>query len=324
MRADRLLALLMLLQTRGPRRVTAQELATELEVSERTIYRDVDALSAAGVPIYGEAGIDGGYALLDSYRTNLTGLSTAEVRALFMLSIPEPLADLGVTQELKSALLKLTAALPVARRPDEEYVRQRFYLDSVGWQRDEEAVPFLKTIHQAVWENRKLHLTTHAFATQIQKTVDPYGLVAKAGVWYLVCAAHEQIRVHRISYLVDARLADETFERPADFDLAAYWQASCAEHAQNRETFAVRVRVAPDFASILPRYFGNSVREKIAHAEKSDADGWLILDLAFESFESARDRLLAFGRGVEVIEPYSLRCSILDFAEQIVALYKEV
>jgi len=320
MRADRLLALLMLLQTRG--RMTAQALATELEVSERTIYRDVDALSATGVPIYGEAGIDGGFALLDSYRTNLTGLSTGEVRALFMLSIPEPLADLGVTQELKSALLKLTAALPATRRPDEEYVRQRFYLDSVGWQRDEEAVPFLKTIHQAVWENRKLHLTTRAFATQVQKTVDPYGLVAKAGVWYLVCAAHNQIRVHRISYLVDARLADETFERPADFDLAAYWQASCAEREQNRAIFAVRVRVAPDFVSMLPRYFGNSIREKITHAEKAEPDGWLTLDLAFESFEAARDRLLAFGRGVEVIEPYALRCSILDFAEQIVALYK--
>jgi len=321
MRADRLLALLMLLQTRG--RMTAQALATELEVSERTIYRDVNALSAAGVPIYGEAGLDGGYALLDSYRTNLTGLSAGEVRALFMLSIPAPFADLGVSQELKSALLKLTAALPAARRPDEEYVRQRFYLDSVGWQRDEEAVPHLKTIHQAVWENRKLHLTTRAFATQIHKVVDPYGLVVKAGAWYLVCAAHCKIRVHRISYLVDARLADETFERPADFDLAAYWQASCAEREQNRATFAVRVRVAPDFVPVLPRYFGNSIRDKIANAGKPDAEGWVTLELAFESFEAARDRLLAFGRGVEVIEPYPLRRSILDFAEQIVALYRE-
>ncbi|MBI5029759.1 MAG: WYL domain-containing protein [Chloroflexi bacterium] len=323
MRADRLLALLMLLQTRGPRRVTAQALATELEVSERTIYRDVDALSAAGVPIYGEAGLDGGYALLDSYRTNLTGLSAGEVRALFMLSIPAPLADLGVSQELKSALLKLTAALPAARQPDEEYVRQRFYLDSVGWQRDEEAVPFLKTIHQAVWENRKLHLTTRAFATQIQKTVAPYGLVVKAGVWYLVCAVHDQIRVHRISYLIDARLANETFERPADFDLAAYWQASCAEREQNRATFIARVRVAPNLVPGLPRYFGNSIREKIANADNPDAEGWLTLELAFESFEAARDRMLAFGRAIEVIEPYSLRCSVLDFAEQIVALYSE-
>jgi predicted DNA-binding transcriptional regulator YafY len=318
MRADRLLALMMLLQTRG--RMTAHALATELEVSERTIYRDVDALSAAGVPIYGEAGNAGGYALLDSYRTNLTGLSAGEVRALFMLNIPAPLADLGVSQELKSALLKLTAALPAARRPDEENVRQRFYLDSVGWQRDDEAVPFLKTLHQAVWENRKLYLTVRAFATQVQKLVEPYGLVAKAGVWYLVCAAFGQVRVHRVSYLIDARLADETFTRPADFDLAAYWRASCAEREQNRATFVARVRVAPEFVAVLPRYFGNALREQIARAEKSP-DGWLTLELAFESFEAARDRLLAFGRGVEVIEPEALRTSVADFAEQIVALY---
>ena len=170
-----------------------------------------------------------------------------------MLSVPAPLADLGVSQELKSALLKLTAALPAARRPTEEYVRQRFYLDSAGWQRDEEAVPHLKTIHQAVWQDRKLHLTLRVFSVQVQKLVDPYGLVVKAGVWYLVCAAHGHIRVHRISYLVDARLADEKFERPADFDLAAYWQASCAELEQNRSSYSVTVRVAPDFVPVSAR-----------------------------------------------------------------------
>jgi predicted DNA-binding transcriptional regulator YafY len=318
LRADRLISLLMLLQTRG--RMTAQALAQELEVSERTIYRDIDALCVSGVPIYGEAGLDGGYALLDSYRTNLTGLSEGEVRALFMLSIPAPLADLGVSQELRSALLKLTVALPAAHRPHEEHVRQRFYLDSVGWQRDEEALPLLKTIHQAVWQDRKLHLTIRAFSVQVEKLVDPYGLVAKAGLWYLVCAAHGHIRVHRISYLVDARLSDEKFERPADFDLAAYWLASCAEHEQNRSTYAVTVRVAPDFVPVLPRYFGG-IREKIARAQPPDAEGWITLDLAFESLEAARDRLLDFGRGVEVLEPYALRRSLLDIAEQIVALY---
>ncbi len=128
MRADRLLSLLMLLQARG--RLTAKALAEKLEVSERTIYRDIDALCVAGVPIYGEAGPEGGYALLDSYRTSLTGLTEGEVRALFMLNIPAPLAELGVSQELRTAMLKLSAVLPAARRSDEERVRQRFYLDS--------------------------------------------------------------------------------------------------------------------------------------------------------------------------------------------------
>jgi len=240
-----------------------------------------------------------------------------------MLSVPAPLADLGVSQELKSAMLKLTAALPAARRPNEEYVRQRFYLDSAGWQRDEEAVPHLKTIHQAVWQDRKLHLTLRAFSVEVQKLVDPYGLVVKAGVWYLVCAAQGRIRVHRISYLVDARLADEKFERPADFDLAAYWQASCAELEQNRAGYSVTVRVAPDFVPVLPRYFGNNVREKIARAGPPDAQGWITLELAFESLEAARDRLLDLGRGVEVLEPYALRRSLWDIAEQIVALYTQ-
>jgi predicted DNA-binding transcriptional regulator YafY len=277
----------------------------------------------AGVPIYGQAGLDGGYALLDSYRTNLTGLSEGEVRALFMLSIPAPLADLGVSQELKSALLKLTAALPAARRPDEEHVRQRFYLDSAGWQRDEEAVPHLKTIHQAVWQDRKLHLTVRTFSFQGENLVDPYGLVVKAGDWYLVCAVHGCIRVYRISYLVDTRLSDEKFERPADFDLAAYWQASCAEFEQNRSLYSVTVRVAPDFVPALPRYLGSGVREKIARAQPPDAEGWITLELAFESLEAARDRLLDFGRGVEVLEPFALRRSLLDIAEQIVALYTQ-
>ena len=321
MRADRLISLLMLLQTRG--RMTTRELSMALEVSERTVYRDVDALCVAGIPIYGQPGPEGGYALVDSFRTNLTGLSEGEVRALFMLSVPAPLADLGVSQELKSALLKLTAALPAARRSDEEYVRQRFYLDSTGWSQNGEVVPHLKTIHQAVWQNRRLYLAYRSFAVEVQQQVDPYGLVAKTGVWYLVCAIEGRLRVHRISSLLDARLSDEVFERPADFDLAAFWKASCAEREQNRYLYTVRVRVAPNFIPALPWYFGNSIRVKIAQAGPPDVQGWITLELFFESLEAARDRLLDLGRGVEVLEPFALRRSLLDIAEQIVALYTQ-
>ena len=197
MRADRLLSILMILQARG--RVTARELAQELEVSERTIYRDIDALSAAGVPVYGEPGRDGGYALLDRYRTDLTGLTEGEVHALFMLSIPAPLADLGISQELKAALLKLSAALPEARRRDHEWMRQRVHLDSTWWNHGEEPVPPLRTIQQAVWEDRRLYLTYRPlFALEMEQLVDPYGLVAKAGTWHLVCSAKGRVRVHRV------------------------------------------------------------------------------------------------------------------------------
>jgi predicted DNA-binding transcriptional regulator YafY len=319
MRADRLLSLLMLLQTRG--KMTAHRLAHELEVSERTIYRDIDALSFAGVPVYGEPGPEGGYALLDSYRTTLTGLTEGEVRALFMLSIPAPLAELGVSQELKAALLKLSAALPDARRSDEERVRQRFYLDSVWWFQDEESVPHLRTLYQAVLQDRRITITYRLpFGIEVEHQVEPYGLVAKAGVWYLVYG-RDGVRVHRVSHLSDASLSDEVFQRPADLNLEAFWKEWRVQREESQADYPVTVRVAPDFIPALPGHFGHCVRTRIAQAGPPDAEGWITLELAFESLEDARARLLGFGRAVEVLEPLALRMSVLDFATQIVALY---
>jgi predicted DNA-binding transcriptional regulator YafY len=321
MRADRLLSLLLLLQARG--RMTAPRLARELEVSERTIYRDIDALSAAGVPVYGEPGPGGGYALLDSYRTNLTGLTEGEVRALFMLSIPQPLADLGVGRELGAALRKLAAALPNARREDEQRVRQRFFLDAAGWDQIQEAAPHLATVHQAVWQDRRLHLAyrIHPLAVHVEQTADPYGLVAKAGDWHLVYRVNGALRVQRVAALLDARLSDASFVRPAGFDLAHFWREWCAARDVNRARYAVTVRVAPSFVPELPVYFGDVMREQIARAGPPDVEGRLTLQLTFESLEAARERILGFGRGVEVLEPWALRRSIQDYAEQIVGLY---
>lgn len=320
MRADRLLSILMLLQARG--RMTARRLAEELEVSERTIYRDLDALSAAGVPVYAERGPGGGCALIDSYRTTLTGLTPDEVRALFMLSIPAPLAELGVDQELKAALLKLSAALPAARRHDEEQVRQRIHLDPAGWSGTREAVPHLQPIQQAVWHDRKLYLTYRLrFEAQAEWLVEPYGLVAKADVWYLVCARKGHMRVHRVSRVLDATLSSESFERPPDFDLATFWQTWCAAIEENRPHYPVTVRVAPEFVPWLPHCFGPPLREQVALAGPPDSEGWITITLPFETLEEARERLLGFGRAVEVLEPQALRLSILDFAMQTVSLY---
>jgi predicted DNA-binding transcriptional regulator YafY len=316
MRADRLLALLMLLQARG--RQTARDLAAALEVSERTIYRDVEALSQSGVPIYAERGPGGGVSLLDSYRTTLTGLSEGEVRALFMLSIPAPLADLGVSQELKAALLKLSAALPAARRRDEARVRKRFHLDGVGWRQGEQAVPHLTTLHRAAWDDRRLRIAFRLppLGVTVTQEVAPYGLVAKAGVWYLVYAHKGTVRVRRVSAVLDAETLEASFVRPDDFDLAAFWQAWCAQVADHQQSYRVLVRVAPDFLPVLPHYFGKGILEPFGGA------GEAILELPFESFEAARDRILCFGRGVEVLAPPALRASVLDFAQQIVALYQ--
>ena len=300
MRADRLLSLLMLLQARE--HLTAQTLAEELEVSVRTIYRDLDALSAAGAPVYAERGPGGGCALLDSYRTTLTGLTQDEVRALFMVSIPAPLAELGVSQELKTALLKLSAALPASRRGDEERVRQRIHLDSAEWFQAVEPVPHLQTIQRAVWEDRRLHLTYRLpFEAQAEWLVDPYGLVAKASTWYLVCARKGHVRAHRVSRVLDARITAETFERPAGFDLAAFWKEWRAGIEDNRPHYPVTVRVAPDLIPYLWQHFGDPVRDLIAQAGPPDAEGWITVTLLFETLETARERILGYGRAVEVL-----------------------
>jgi predicted DNA-binding transcriptional regulator YafY len=323
MRADRLLSILMLLQARG--RTTARDLADELEVSVRTIYRDMDALSAAGVPVYAERGPGGGCALLDSYRTTLTGLTQDQARALFMLSIPAPLAELGVDQELKAALLKLSAALPSTRRPDEERTRQRIHLDAEPWFETREPLPHLRTIHRAVWEDRRLRLTVRlAFDAQAEWLVEPYGLVTKADLWYLVYARNGHVRALRVSRILDARLLAETFERPADFDLIAFWQAWCAEVKENRPSYPVKVRVSPAFAPWLPALFGELIREENAHTAPPDPEGWIGATLVFESLEEARQRLLGFGGALEVLEPQALRESVADFAAQAVELYARI
>jgi predicted DNA-binding transcriptional regulator YafY len=208
MRADRLVSLLILLQTRG--RMTARKLAEELEVSERTIYRDIEALSEAGVPVYAERGPGGGCALLESYRTNLTGLNDEETRALFMLStpasIPAPLVELGVSQELKSALLKLSAALPASQRQEEERARQRVHLDSVAWSRSEEPVPHLAMIHKAVWRDLRLLITFQvAFWHPGVRPVDLTGWLLRPtpGTWLRRGDAVKVYRIHILEALPD-------------------------------------------------------------------------------------------------------------------------
>jgi predicted DNA-binding transcriptional regulator YafY len=322
MRADRLLSLLMLIQTRG--RITAQQLADELEVSVRTIYRDLDALSAAGIPVYADRGPGGGCALVDNYRTTLTGMTEDEVRALFMLSIPTPLAQLGVSQELKAALLKLSAALPTSQQRSEVEVRQRIYLDSTWWFQSEEPTPFLANAHQAVWEDRKLLLTyLLRFKGEIQRLVEPLGLVAKAGIWYLLFRRDGRFRILRISEILDAKLTSESFTRSPDFNLQECWNNCCEEYEKNRPFYPVLVRVAPNFVHYLPLYFGDPIREKIKQAGQPDDEGWIELTLPFETLQAARDRILGFGRAVEVLEPEALRRSVIDYAKQIVEFYQD-
>jgi predicted DNA-binding transcriptional regulator YafY len=280
-------------------------------------------LSVAGVPVYGERGPEGGYALLDGYRTSLTGLTAAEIRAFFMLTIPAPLADLGVSADLRAALLKLSAALPAAQRGEEERVRQRFYLDASGWKDSDEDTPHVQTIQQAVWSDRKLAIAyTMPQGIEMEQVVDPLGLVAKAGVWYVVYRHNHSLRARRVSSLRSAVEQAEGFDRPAGFDLAAFWRDWCAVYESNRVRYPVTVRVSPSFLPALTRHMGQSLRPTPAGAAPPDADGWVRVSLSFESLYAARERILACGAGVEVIEPLPLRLSVQDYAQQIVALYE--
>src|SRR5215469_4101524 len=233
MRADRLLAILLILQAHG--RMTAHELAQRLEVSERTIHRDMEALSTAGVPVVAERGVGGGWRLLEEYRTNLTGLNDAEIQALFLTRPPRLLADLGLDKASEAALIKLLAALPSGARHSAEDARQRIYVDTAGWRRYEEAVPCLPTLQEAIWQERRLrfHYARADDGAVSERVVDPLALVAKGSVWYLVAAVEGEPRTYRVSRIQSAEVLDEACVRPAGFDIATYWERSSAEFQAN-------------------------------------------------------------------------------------------
>src|SRR5262249_39224316 len=226
MRADRLISILLLLQVH--RRITARELASRLEVSERTIHRDMEALSTGGVPVFAERGAGGGWALMEEYKTNLTGLNRAETRSLFLLKPAQLLADLGLEKASDAALIKLLAALPAMQRGDADYAQQRIHIDLSGWNRSEERVPVLPALQEAVWQERRLQLTYERGGDCgiVERSVDPLGLVAKGSVWYLVGSVEGEIRSYRVSRIREAVVTSESFVRPKGFDLAAYWQES--------------------------------------------------------------------------------------------------
>jgi len=320
MRADRLLSLLMILQTQG--RQTAKSLAEELEVSERTIYRDITALSISGVPVYCERGPGGGVELIESYRTNLTGLSRQEVQALFMLSIPAPMMELGVSQEMKAALLKLSAALPSTLKQAEGSVRQRVYIDNQKDEGTDELVPFLHQIYDAVWEDRKLNLQVRYFFGVIsEQIVNPYGLVSKGGRWYLVFEYDGNMLVYSLSSFHNIQLLEETFERDPSFNLANFWTNWWNNYGKESTGYKVKLRVFDGAVSYLPWFFGSKIKE-VLERSPVDEEGQKMIEISFPSLYHARDRIMGLGRAVEVIEPLALRMSVADYGAQIADLYQ--
>jgi predicted DNA-binding transcriptional regulator YafY len=320
MRADRLLSIMMFLQARG--RMTAAELAGELEVSERTIYRDLEALNMAGVPVLTDRGPGGGCTLPEKYRSDLTGLTAPEVHALFMSSVPKPLSDLGLGKAIEAAMLKLTASLPSPQRRDAERVRKRVHLDAAQWFRPEEPVPYLRLVQEAVWQDLRLRITyRRADGRWVRRLVDPYGLVAKASVWYVVARSLGNLNPYRVSRIMEAELTEHHFERPADFDLEEYWEEYCKDFEEGIPQYKVKLRVSPGVAGILPNVYGEGMHQLIEQAGSPDEKGWITLTLGFESYEAARREVLGLGTGVEIAEPLELRDGVLKQAQEVVGWY---
>lgn len=329
MRADRLLSILLLLQTGGRR--PARDLAVRLEVSERTIYRDLDALSAAGVPVYAVPGPGGGVALAEGFRTDLTGLTAAEAGGIFAAGAAGPLADLGIGEARDRALIKLFAALPAAQRRAAERVRERVLLDASRWQATEEAVPHLATIQEALFADRVLRLTYQRDDGELrERRLAPLGLVAKASVWYLVAGVAEtgegdDPRTFRVSRIRRAEMTDEPARRPDRFDLAAFWSDRSAAFVRGLLRFPVTLRVAPELVPDLPRIIGEWVRDGLDDAVTdavTDAAGWRILAVTFDSPEAARTMLLGLGDRAEALSPPELRRDVVDRAAALLAFYR--
>ncbi|MCW2913352.1 MAG: YafY family transcriptional regulator [Actinomycetia bacterium] len=239
------MSILLLLQTRE--RMTAQELADTLEVSVRTVYRDMESLSAAGVPLYGEPGHDGGYRLLGGFRTRLTGLTTDEANSLFLTGLPTAAADLGMGAVVTAVQLKLMASLPAELRDRAGQIAERFHLDAPAWYRDGDRPPHLSAVADAVWNNRAVRMRYLRWAEphEITRTVEPYGLVLKAGHWYLVAGGIEQLRTYRISRIVDLHVLDERFDRPNGFDLADHWNNYLKSFDGRRHQDEATLRLSP-------------------------------------------------------------------------------
>ena len=316
MRADRLLSIMLLLQIY--RRLTARELARRLEVSERTIHRDMEALSTAGVPVVAERGAGGGWALVDGYRTNLTGLNEAEVQSLFA-GVPESLlADLKLDRASDAAHVKLLAALPESARADAEYARRRVHVDVAGWGSADERVPHLQTVQEAVWRGRRLHFT-YGDERGAEREADPLGLVAKGSVWYLVARVGREVRSYRVSRFTSARVGEETCERPEGFDLAAHWSDSVARFKSHTPRFRATFRAHKSVLHLI-HYAGRFSR--VEAAGEPDAGGWAHVRMRFQFEEDACAFALGFGTKVEVVEPAALREKVLEAARAVVAFYE--
>ncbi|MGW8328588.1 helix-turn-helix transcriptional regulator [Streptomyces sp. NPDC055897] len=307
MRASRLVTLLLLLQNRG--RMTARQLADELEVSVRTVYRDVEALGAAGIPLYGDAGHAGGYRLVDGFRTRLTGLTADEAQAAFLAALPGAAAELGLGEALATARLKLRAALPAELREHAGRIQERFLLDAPGWYGEADRTPHLTAVAGAVWARRAVVLRYRRWRApeEIERRVEPYGLVLKAGRWYLVASGPSGIRTYRVDQIVQLGLLEDEFDVPDGFDLVAYWKGYLADFRARLHTGEALVRLTEEGARRL--------------GVTPAGDGWTRARVPIESIDHALGEFLRLGTDIEVIEPAELRARMAETVRSLANRY---
>lgn len=315
MRAQRLLSILMRLQVK--RRMTARELARQLEVSERTILRDMDALSSAGVPVTAERGAGGGWSLLEKYETKLTGLNPEEIQSLFVARTPKVMADLGLKLAAEAAWTKLQAALPASGREQVDFARQRLLIDARGWRSPSESVSSLPILLDALWRDRQVRFMYEAVLSEAsERTADPLGLVARGSVWYLIANRESELRTYRVSRIRDLQILEQAARRPEDFDLAAFWDRSAAEFREKLPQYRAVFLAKPPVMRWI-RYRGWRLEEE-------QPEGALVrIRLRFDAEEEALQFALSFGADVEVVEPAELRSKALDSALGITRLYRQ-
>jgi predicted DNA-binding transcriptional regulator YafY len=316
-----LVSIVLLLQNKG--RMTAQELADELEVSVRTVYRDMDSLAAAGIPLYGEAGHEGGYRLVDGYRTRLTGLTAGEAESLFLTGLPSAAADLGLGASVTAAQLKLMAALPEELRDRAGRVAERFHLDAPTWYRDADSTPHLASVADAVWNERAIRINYLRWATpqEVVRVVEPYGLVFKAGRWYLVAATNSTTHTYRVSRIFDVQRLDNGFERDPSFDLESYWQGYLRSFEDRRHVGQATVRLSPDAFDRLPEVAEPSVVEAARSTAEPDEEGWLRVTIPIEAPNQALAELFRLAPDIEILDPPHLRAQMIETLQTLNRLY---
>ncbi|WP_330457358.1 WYL domain-containing protein [Streptomyces sp. NBC_00820] len=322
MRAARLIKMVLLLQSRPS--MTAAELARELEVSERTVTRDAQALSEAGVPVYADRGRAGGYRLVGGYRTRLTGLARGEAEALFLSGVPGALREMGLQDAASVARLKVSAALLPSLRDAPDSAARRFHLDAPAWFREPEPPALLPVVAEAVWDDRPVRAGYRRADGVVERELEPYGLVLKAGVWYLCArvAGDGAFRTYRIDRFASVTPVDGRFDRDPGFDLPAHWAERAEAFARSILRAEAVVRLSPEGVRALPYALDPlSAREALAGAGEPDVRGWVTVTVPVESEEVAHTQLRALGPEAEVVAPAGLRERFARDAARTAALY---